>query len=92
MLPLFSGGHAAYQDTLVSQFLKFYPEPFSITRWVALLKENPLYAILSGFPFGDTSGIGTFYDFFLRLWDADSSQLSPKVRFPKPKTCLLVYF
>ena len=33
----------------------------SITRWVALLKENPLYAILSGFSFGDVPGIGTFY-------------------------------
>lgn len=141
MLPLFSGGHAAYQDIFVSQFLKFYPDPFSIskdswnviiefwhldlsltdqlmadryskfgpaprqpscmlrsyllsirfkitsiTRWVALLKENPLYAILSGFSFGDTPGIGTFYDFFSRLWDSDSNHLSPKDRFPKPKT------
>ena len=57
----------------------------SITRWVALLKENPLYAILSGFSFGDTPGIGTFYDFFDRLWDSDSDNLSKKDRFPKPK-------
>jgi len=140
MLPVISGGHAAYQNSFLSEFLNFYPDPFSlskdtweiiiefwhldlsltdqlmadryskhgpeprlpssmlrsyllsikfkitsITRWVALLKENPLYAILSGFSFGDTPGIGTFYDFFSRMWDSDSNNLSPKERFPKPK-------
>ena len=140
MVPVTSGGHAAYQDTFVSAFLKFYPHPFSlsretwetiiefwhldlsltdqlmadrysklgpkprlpscmlrsyllsikfkitsITRWVALLKENPLYAVLSGFSAGDVPGIGTFYDFFDRLWASDSNNLSPKNRFPKPK-------
>lgn len=104
MLPIYSGGHAAYQDTFVSDFLTLYPNPMvlpkatwiiiiefwhldlsqtdqlmqpcyskfgpasrqtscmlrsyllsiklkitSITKWVQLLKENPLYAILSGF-------------------------------------------
>ena len=53
----------------------------SITRWVALLKENPLHSILSGFSFGDVPGIGTFYDFFSRLWDSDSNNLSPKQRY-----------
>ena len=57
----------------------------SITRWVALLKENPLYAILSGFSIGDVPGIGTFYDFFDRLWNSDSNHFSPKDRLPKPK-------
>lgn len=57
----------------------------SITRWAALLKENPLYAILSGFSFGDVPGIGTFYDFFSRLWDSHSNNLSPKERYLKPK-------
>ena len=140
MLPVYSGGHTAYQDTFVSDFLKFYPDPFSlakstwnviiefwhldlsltdqlmadsysrrgpqprlpssmlrsyllsikfkvtsITRWVALLKENPLYAILSGFPVNDVPGVGTFYDFFSRMWRADSNNLSPKERFPKSK-------
>jgi hypothetical protein len=140
MLPCFSDGHSAYQTNFLSDFFKFYTDPFSITkaswdviiefwhldlsltdqlmadryskfgppprlpscmlrsyllslkfkitsitRWVALLRENPLYAILSGFSFGDTPGIGTFYDFFSRLWDSDSNHLSPKVRFPKPK-------
>ena len=37
----------------------------SLTDWAAQLKINPLYAILSGFEFGDTPGVGTFYDEFL---------------------------
>ncbi|KMW10422.1 hypothetical protein [Enterocloster citroniae] len=37
----------------------------SLTDWAAQLKINPLYAILSGFEFGDTPGIGTFYDFIM---------------------------
>ena len=63
----------------------------SITDWVAQLKINPLYAILSGFNFGDTPGIGTFYDFFNRLWDSDEDNLSPhehplkKKKIKKPK-------
>ena len=140
MLPTNPGGHAAYQDTFVSQFLKFYPDPFvlpkstwdyivqfwyldlsltdsimrecysvfgpeprlpscmlrsyllalklkvtSITVWCRMLKETPLYAILSGFSFGDTPGVGTFYDFFSRIWQDDSNNLSPKDRLPKIK-------
>lgn len=32
MLPINSGGHTAYQDTFVSSFLKFYPNPFVLTK------------------------------------------------------------
>lgn len=32
MLPCNSGGHTAYQDTLVSELLKFYPDSFSISK------------------------------------------------------------
>ena len=140
MLPCNPGGHAAFQDTFISQFLKFYPDPFvlpkgtwdyivqfwyldlsktdsvlqecysvfgpeprlpscmlrscllalklkvtSITVWCRMLKETPLYAILSGFSFGDTPGVGTFYDFFSRILQHDSNNLSPKDRFPKMK-------
>ena len=42
----------------------------SLTDWAAQLKINPLYAILSGFEFGDTPGVDTFYDFLSRLWDS----------------------
>ena len=62
----------------------------SITDWVAQLKINPLYAILSGFDVGNTPGIGTFYDFFNRLWDSEDKNLSPhihpvKATVKKPK-------
>ena len=62
-----------------------------LTDWAAQLKINPLYAILSGFEFGDTPGVGTFYDFLNRLWDSDSDNLSPhihpsKAKAQKPKT------
>ena len=32
MLPCNPGGHAAFQDTFVSQFLKFYPDPFVLPK------------------------------------------------------------
>ena len=32
MLPYNSGSHAAYQDTFVSDFLKFYPDPFALPK------------------------------------------------------------
>lgn len=32
---------------------------------------------MSGFEFGNTPGVGTFYDFLDRLWDSDSNNLSP---------------
>lgn len=144
MLPVNTGGHSAYQDFLVENLRKYYPNPDSIARstwdiidrfWnldlsftdsyminkyskfgpaprtpscmqrsyllsidfkvtsitAAQLKINPLYSILSGFEFGDTPGVGTFYDFFDRIWDSDSNHLSPhihplKVKVKKPKT------
>lgn len=127
-----SGGHTAYQNFVVENLRKYYPDPDAIARstwdiierfwnldlsytdgflrskysvygpkprtpscmqlfyllsidfkvpsvtdWAVQLKINPLYAILSGFEFGDTPGVGTFYDFFHRLWDSDSDNLSP---------------
>ena len=57
----------------------------SITDWVAQFKINPLCAILSGFDFGNTPGVGTFYDFFRKLWDSDSDNLSPHIRPLKKK-------
>ena len=51
----------------------------SITDWSAQLKINKLYAILSGFKPGDTPGVGTFYDFFNRLWDCDEDNFTPHI-------------
>ncbi len=62
----------------------------SVTDWAAQLKINPLYAVLSGFQVGDTPGVGTFYDFFDRLWDSPENNLSShlhplKTSIKKPK-------
>ena len=57
----------------------------SLTDWVAQLKFNPLFAILSGFNVGDTPGVGTFYDFLNRLWDSDAPHLSPHIHPLKSK-------
>ena len=47
----------------------------SYTKWVEQMKTVPAYAILSGFKFGDTPGIGTFANFFSRLWQLDMSNI-----------------
>ena len=140
MLPVNCGSHADYQNFVVTNLRKYYPDPnafsrdtwdiierfwnldlsytdellatkyskfgpaprtpscmqrsyllsidfkvHSITDWAAQLKINPLYAILSGFNFGNTPGVGTFYDFFRKLWDSDSDNLSPHIRPLKKK-------
>ena len=140
MLPVNPGGHAAYQDHVLNNLRKYYPDfsslpkssldtlerffalnidnvdvimknrysvfgPMprlpscmlrsyllsfefdihSVTNWAAALKTNPLYAIASGFDFGDTPGVGTFYDFFDRLWLSEDDNFSPNLRKPKPK-------
>lgn len=140
MLPVNPGGHAAYQNFVVANLRKYYPNPnafsratwdiikrfwdlalsytdellrskysvfgpkprtsscmqhsyllsihfkiHSLTDWAAQLKINPLYAILSGFEFGDTPGIGIFYDFLNRLWNSEVPNLSPHLRPAKKK-------
>lgn len=49
-----------------------------ITEWINEMKRTPIYAILSGFDFDDLPGVGTFYDFFERLWPAVDKHLKPK--------------
>nr|WP_294698173.1 hypothetical protein [uncultured Anaerostipes sp.] len=126
MLPVNCGSHADYQNFVVTNLRKYYPDPnalarsiwdiierfwnldlsytdelladkyskfgpaprtpscmqrsyllsikvSSLTQLAAQLKINPLYAVLSGFEFGDTPGVGTFYDFLNRSWDSDSN-------------------
>lgn len=149
MLPVISGGHTAYQNFVVENLRKYYPNPdaiprdtwdiidrfwnldlsytdemmknkyskydpvprtpscmqrsyllsidfnvTSVTQWAAQLKINPLYAILSGFDVSDTPGVGTFYDFFSKLWDSEDNNLNPHfhklkipVKNPKKKGC-----
>lgn len=146
MKPINIGGHSAYQDRVLTQLRKYYPnattsfssstwqildkfwnldlsqvdelmkdrysvfgpEPrlpsdmlrailvsaafkiTSYTRFAADLKENHLYAIISGFFVGNTPGVGTFYDFHRRLWLSSDKNLTnavhpPKVKPQKPK-------
>ncbi|MDD3416220.1 MAG: hypothetical protein PHY47_19840 [Lachnospiraceae bacterium] len=140
MLPVNCGSHADYQNFILENLRKYYPNPDSIARstwdiidrfwnldlsftddfmkpkysvfgpklrtppcmqrsyllsidfkvssvtdWAAQLKINPLYAILSGFKFGDAPGVGTFYDFFSRLLDQDENHLSPHIHPLKTK-------
>ncbi len=41
MLPVNYGGHTAYQDTFVSQFLDLFPDPFVVTKqtWDIIVKS-----------------------------------------------------
>ncbi|MDK2877425.1 MAG: hypothetical protein PWR06_141 [Thermoanaerobacteraceae bacterium] len=43
----------------------------SITKWVQALRSDDILAVLSGFEPHKTPGVGTFYDFFDRLWLED---------------------
>jgi hypothetical protein len=67
--------------------LMTHPEK-GITEWVNIMKRTPIYAILSGFAFDELPGVGTFYDFFERLWTAVDKNIKPKKqrkRKSKPK-------
>lgn len=68
-------------------FLMTKPE-IGVTEWINEMKRVPYYAILSGFEPGNLPGVGTFYDFFKRLWAASGNNLKPKKmtrRKRKPK-------
>jgi len=56
-----------------------------ITKWVDQLYRVPLYAILSGFEPGDIPGVGTFYDFFGRLWGQEKQNIKPKMKRKRKK-------
>ena len=50
----------------------------SIDEWIAFLRSFPSLAILSGFLPHDASGVGTFYDFFDRLYLMEKSASKAK--------------
>jgi len=57
-----------------------------LTEWIHEMHRTPIYALLSGFLPHDLPGVGTFYDFFCRLWPAvDKSLRSPARRRRKKK-------
>ena len=65
-------------------FLMTKPE-IGITEWVKEMKRVPYYAILSGFQPGNIPGVGTFYDFFKRLWA--SSEKNLRLQNQKKRKC-----
>lgn len=64
-------------------FLKTNPEK-GLTEWINIMKRTPIFAILSGFDLNDLPGVGTFYDFFKRLWPTVDKNIRPKKQ-PKRK-------
>lgn len=56
-----------------------------ITKWVDQLHRVPLYAILSGFEPNDIPGVGTFYDFFERLWGNQSPNIKSNIKRKRKK-------
>lgn len=70
-------------DMLRSYLLSMMFKVPSLTSWASSLKQNYLYAILSGFLVGDTPGVGTFYDFTSRLWFSEKYNLSNPLHPPK---------
>lgn len=69
-------------DILRSYLLMLQVGCISVTKWVDELLHVPLYAIISGFIPGHTPGVGTFYDFFARLWPSTNRHLTGTL---KPK-------
>ena len=72
-------------DMLRSYLLSLKFKVTSITSWSSQLKQNHLYAILSGFVVGDTPGVGTFYDFSRRLWNSDKNNTTTPIHPPREK-------
>ncbi|KRG12978.1 hypothetical protein ACA29_09770 [Lederbergia galactosidilytica] len=64
-----------------------YQKITSVDKWVYTLKTNPLMAILSGFSPDNVPGVGTFYDFFNRLWLAQTPYITKqkKKKLKKPR-------
>ena len=56
----------------------------SIDVWVALMRDEPFYAIISGFDPAHVPGVGTFYDFMNRLLNLNPKKVKHLYR-PKSK-------
>lgn len=73
-------------NMLRAYLLSLLVEPtMSLTKWVDQLRRVPLYAIISGFEPHQTPAIGTFYDFFNRLWLSDQDNFHGHVKPKKRK-------
>lgn len=72
-------------DLFRSYLLMLQTGETSITKWVDQLRRVPLYAIISGFVPGGIPGVGSFYDFFKRLWVLDSPNISSNLKRKRKK-------
>lgn len=74
-------------DMLRSLMLMHYLRETSVDQWVITLKATPIFAILGGFSPDNVPGVGTFYDFFKRLWLHSTPHHSnrKKRKFKKPR-------
>jgi len=61
----------------------------NVDDWVRSLRTTSLYAVLSGFSPLNTPGVGTFYDFFHRMWRASTphktGRMQRKLRKPRKR-------
>jgi len=77
-------------DLLRSLIIMVSLQITSISKWVERLQNEPVLAILSGFVPGQTPSVGTFYDFWDRLWLQDQElrrlqKKKPKKKHKRPK-------
>lgn len=76
-------------DLLRSLLIMHKHQVTNIDDWVYKLRTIPVYAILSGFPKNDSPGVGTFYDFYRRLWLSPSPHKTGRrkqsIRKPRKK-------
>jgi hypothetical protein len=68
------------EDMLRSWLLMLECHVTSVEVWVKRLRQNPLYALLSGFAPDDVPGVGTFYDFQDRVLQLDGPVLNLECR------------
>jgi hypothetical protein len=68
------------EDMLRSCLLMLECHITSVPVWVHRLKEQPFYALLSGFDPDDVPGMGTFYDFQDRVLQLDDPVLNRACR------------
>jgi len=68
------------EDMLRSCLLMLECHITSVPVWVHRLKEQPFYALLSGFDPDDVPGMGTFYDFQDRVLQLDDPVLNQACR------------
>ena len=67
-------------NMLRSYLLSIKLQIHSIDKWVENIRTNPFYAALSGFEPDNVPGIGTFYDFFNRIWLFKYNNFNPHIK------------